>query len=105
MVYPRAAAVELWTTFDVLDGATLALQNLNAYDITVSAGRLEYISGLQTSREEGGSYTRRERWLADGEWAEFGSPTLASETTMPYFAVSDGLHRSPGSCGRERGRR
>jgi alpha-galactosidase len=93
VVYPRAAAVEMWTTFETLDGAIRAVQNLNAYDLNIPFGKVEYVSGLQAPDSEGGAFTRRERFLADGEYFELGSPTLSSEATVPYFTVGDGRQR------------
>ena len=93
LVYPQAAAVEMWTEFETADGDTRTIQNLNAYALTIPQGTVDWVSGLDTALEDGGPFTRRSRSLEDGETLDLGSPTLSSETAVPYFSVGNGHRR------------
>jgi alpha-galactosidase len=93
VVYLRAAAVEMWTTFESLDTDTHIVRNLNAYDVNVLTGAVQFLSGLDTPESDGGPYRRRERVLADGELLQLGSSTLSSLAALPYFSVADGRQR------------
>ena len=93
VVYPRAAAVEMWTTFETLDDETRSIRNLNAYDLNVLAGPVQFINGLDAAETDGGAFARRERDLADGESLELAFSTLSSLASLPYFTVADGRQR------------
>ena len=93
VVYPDAGAVEMWTSIETLDDDARAVRNLNAFELTLPAGDVEYVSGLDTPRDEGGAFTRRRHALQDGVPLVIGSPTLSSETTLPFFTVDAGEYR------------
>ena len=93
LVFPGASAVEMWTEIASADAEVHTVENLNAYTLTVANGAIAYVKGLEVAESEGGSFTRRTRSLADGERLDIGSPTLSSETDMPYFSVGDGRYR------------
>lgn len=94
VVYPRAAAVEAWTTFESLDSESHDLRNLNAIDIDLAAGSVRYLSGLNASDADGGSFAVHERTLDEGTALELGSPTLSSETHVPFVSIGDGRYRT-----------
>ena len=93
VVFPGASAVEMWTEIAATDGETHTVENLNSYALTFANGEVTYVKGLDVAESEGGSFTRRTRSLSDGERLDLGSPTLSSETDMPYFSVGDGRYR------------
>ena len=93
VVFPGASAVEMWTEIASTDGETHTVENLNSYALTLANGEVTYVKGLDAPESEGGSFSKRTRWLTDGERLDLGSPTLSSETDMPYFSVGDGRYR------------
>ncbi len=93
VIYPRGGGLEMWTDFETSDEGAHQIENLNAYTLTVPQGSIEWISGLRTPADEGGAYTKRARTLGDGERLEMGSPTLSSESTVPYFSIGNGHRR------------
>jgi alpha-galactosidase len=93
VVFPGASAVEMWTDVAATDDETHTIENLNAYALTVKAGEIAYVKGLDAPESEGGSFSRHTRSLSDGERFDIGSPTLSSETDMPYFSLGAGGYR------------
>ena len=93
VVYPGAAVVEMWTELATDDDVSRAVENLNAYSLTVPIGRLDWTTGLETPAEEGGSFTRKARALTPGEHVELGSTVLSSLATVPYFSIGNGDRR------------
>ena len=93
VVYPRAGVVEAWTSIETLDGTPRVVRNLNAFHLAVEASDIDYVSGLDTPAEAGGSFSRQRRTLAPGEHLRVGSPTLSSEETLPFFSIDAGDYR------------
>jgi alpha-galactosidase len=93
VAYPQTAALELWTTFEGVDAATRTVENLNAYSLDIRAGTIAWVTGLDAPPSEGGPFTRRTRELTSGESFALGSPTVSTETHVPYFSVGDRHHR------------
>ena len=93
IVYPGAAAIELWTDLETADMSPRLFRDLNAIQLTLPAGDLEVVTGLDTPAEEGGSFTRRRHSLQSGARMSLGSPTLSSETAMPLITVDAGAYR------------
>lgn len=93
VLYPQVAAVEMWTDFLSADGEEHRIANLNAFALTVPYGDVEWLAGLDTPDADGGSFSRQRRALAPGERSQFGSPTLSSETAVPYVSVGNGHRR------------
>jgi alpha-galactosidase len=89
VVYPGAAAVELWTTFETTDGEARVIENLNAYELALTGATIDYVTGLDAPSQEGGAFARRQHSLHDGERFMLGSPTMSTETAMPFFSVAD----------------
>jgi alpha-galactosidase len=93
VVYPGVPVVEMWTEFESLDGERHSIRNLNGYAVTVPAGDVDYVLGLDTPAAEGGPFTQRTRQLAPDEHFEFGSTTLSSQQTLPYVSIGNGHRR------------
>jgi alpha-galactosidase len=93
IVYPGAAAVELWTDLESADTSARSFRDLNAVHLTLPAGDIEYVTGLNAPVEEGGSFARRRHRLQADERLTLGSSTLSSETTLPLITVDTGAHR------------
>src|SRR5262245_35091656 len=84
-----SAAFEAWTTFSP-DANASALSDLSALQITVPAGPVRWINGLQGSAADvrnDASFTLQQRTLESGEQLTLGSEGRSSERTVPWFAV------------------
>lgn len=93
VMYPHAAAVEMWTEFETTNSDPQVIENLNAYALTVPHGPIDWTSGLDISAEEGGSFTRRSRQLHDGERMNMGATAVSSESAVPYISIGNGHRR------------
>jgi hypothetical protein len=93
IVYPGAAVVEVWTDLETADMLPRSFRDLNAVELMLPAGDVEYVTGLDAPAEEGGSFARRRHSLHSGERLTLGSPTLSSETTLPLITIDAGAHR------------
>jgi alpha-galactosidase len=84
-----APAFEAWTTFTPADNAH-ELSDLNALQITVPAGQLRWINGLQGSAADvrnDAAFTLQQRTLDNGEVLTLGAEGRSSERTVPWFVV------------------
>jgi alpha-galactosidase len=82
-------AFEAWTTFTP-DTDASALSDLSALQITVPAGQLHWINGLQGSAADirnDASFSLQQRTLESGEQLTLGADGRSSEHTVPWFAV------------------
>lgn len=91
--YPEAPVVETWTSFELTDDNVVTAADLNAFELTVGAGRVTSITGLQAPESRGGSFTVRRSDLSPGERLSLGSPGRASEWDVPWFALERDEHR------------
>lgn len=83
---------ETWTSFAPL-GGTVLLSDLNALALTIPAGTIHWVNGLQgddanVSRDA--AFSRQQRTLAAGERLSLGAAGRSSEQTVPWFAVDRG---------------
>ena len=83
-VYPAAPVVEMWTTVDAEEDTPF--RDLNALRLELPARELAWVSGLRGG--DAGAFAGRQQTVAPGERVELGSPTLSSETTVPYAALT-----------------
>jgi alpha-galactosidase len=95
VVYQHAPAIETWTDFEIDgdQGGSVAVENLNAFALTVHAGPVEWVSGLEPTADDGPSFSRLSRSLGVGERLTLGSPVLSSLRTVPYFSIGNGHRR------------
>lgn len=80
---------ETWTTFTPL-GAIPVLRDLNAFRLTVPAGRMRWVNGLrgEASDEVGdATFTLRQQDLLAGERLSLGAAGRSSEQTVPWFSI------------------
>jgi alpha-galactosidase len=82
---PGVAALEVWTDFAVAGDAPARVQDLSALAMTVPAGHVHWVSGLDA---EGGPFTRHARELVPGESLTLGSPIVSSSHVVPYVAIA-----------------
>lgn len=80
---------ETWTTFAALSGV-VNVSNLNAFRLTVMAGTIHWLTGLQgddlnTKRDS--AFTIQQRDLAIGARLSLGASGRSSEETVPWFAI------------------
>lgn len=85
--YPGSPVIETWTTFRQEGGQVLTLSDLNNYELTVPNGTLHWVTGLQTTDEDGGPFSRVSGDLDDGQRFTLGSNTRASESNLPWFSI------------------
>jgi alpha-galactosidase len=88
-VYPDTPVVELWTSFAGSPAQPITTRNINAYELTVRAGAIRWLNGLDMTDEDGGPFVDRGRELGNGGVLDLGSETVSSATTVPYFSVED----------------
>src|SRR5262245_50006825 len=89
VVYPEAPVIELWTDFATHPSQAFKTENINAFELTIRAGAIRWLNGLDMNDEEGGPFLDRGRELGTGGILDLGSETVSSSTTVPYFSVED----------------
>jgi alpha-galactosidase len=83
---------ETWTTVTPL-GGTVTLADLNAFRITVPAGPMHWLNGLQgddPNQPRETAFTLQKRDLAVGDRLSLGAVGRSSEETVPWFAIDRG---------------
>ena len=87
-----SSTFETWTTFSSL-GPPVNVSDLNALMLTIPAGTIHWVNGLQGDGVEAAhdaAFTLEQRTLQSGERLELGAVGRASEQTVPWFAVDNG---------------
>jgi len=82
-------AFEAWTTYTPATHAE-SLSDLSALQITITAGQVHWVNGLQGSAADvrnDAAFTRQRKTLANGEALALGAEGRSSEQTVPWFAV------------------
>ena len=80
---------EAWTTYTPSANAR-SLSDLNALQITIPAGQIRWVNGLQGSAADvrnDAAFTLQQKTLANGEALALGAEGRSSEHTVPWFAV------------------
>jgi alpha-galactosidase len=88
----RSPTFETWTTFASL-GSPISVSDLNAFALTIPAGTIHWLNGLQgdgTEAVRDSAFTLQQRTLEGGERMVLGATGRASEQTVPWFAVDSG---------------
>jgi alpha-galactosidase len=83
---------ETWTTYTPATGAP-ALSDLNVLQLTLPAGTIHWVNGLQgdtADTESDAAFALQEKALAVGEQLALGAVGRASEQTVPWFAIDGG---------------
>ncbi len=83
---------ETWTTF-ASTGAAVSVSDLNAFALTIPAGTVHWVNGLQGDGVEearDSAFTLQQRALTSGERLTLGATGRSSEQTVPWFAVDSG---------------
>ncbi len=78
---------EMWTTYE---SAGVTLSNLNAFALTVPAGELRWLNGLQgdtADAEHDSAFTLQHQQLVSGQTLTLGAQGRSSEQTVPWVAV------------------
>ena len=95
-VVPGSPSFEAWTSFTA-SGLPVTVADLNALALTVPAGTLTWLTGLQGDAANvptDGSFTLEQKTLAVGETFTVGATRRASEQTVPWIAID-----SPAAAG------
>ena len=85
-------AFETWTTIAAI-GAAVTLADLNAFRLTVPAGAMHWVNGLQRddlSNPTDTAFTLQNRELAPGERLVLGAEGRSSEQIVPWLAIDNG---------------
>ena len=85
--FPGAPVIETWTEYTAQDDRTITLANLPGFDLLLRQGTLRWVTGLQTSADDGGSFTLKETDLDNGASLQLGSSGRATEQAMPWFTL------------------
>jgi alpha-galactosidase len=83
---------ETWTTFTPL-GSPVALSDLSPLVLTVPAGTMHWLNGLQgdsTDAPHDTAFTLQQRTLSVGERMTIGATGRSSEQAVPWFAIDGG---------------
>ena len=81
---------EAWTTIERTGRRSVKVANLNAVALTVPAGTIHYVTGLQGDNADVAhdtAFTLHSRTLNPGEHLSQGAQGRSSEKAMPWFAV------------------
>lgn len=81
---------ETWTTFAPTGTGDTALSDLNAFRLTIPAGTVRWLNGLQgdsAGDEHDSAFTLQQQDLAIGDHLALGAASRSSEQTVPWFAV------------------
>jgi alpha-galactosidase len=88
-LYPGAPVVETWTRLsNPVGGAAQRLENLNAWQLTIPARDVQWVTGLLTPDQAGGPFTLQRMSLAAGDSVELGAVKRSSESAVPWFTIS-----------------
>lgn len=85
--YPRTPIVEMWTTFEPAAANRLTVANLNAFELTVQPGVIQWVNGLGTPPAEGGPFTLMSRELKPGDSLSLGAVKRSTEQALPWFKI------------------
>ena len=80
---------EAWNTYAAL-GATASLTSLSALELTIPAGNIRWLNGLQgdnAGADIDSAFSLRQKTLAVGQQFTVGATYRASEHTVPWFAI------------------
>ena len=83
---------ETWTTFASL-GTAVNVADLNGFMLTIPAGVIHWVNGLQGDGSEAihdTAFTLQQRTLSGAERLTLGAAGRASEQTVPWFSVDTG---------------
>jgi alpha-galactosidase len=81
---------EIWTSYSPLGFTRAILSNLSAFQFTVPAGTLHWVTGLEGDNADvhhDGAFTRQEKTLVPGERLLLGAQGRSSEQVVPWFAI------------------
>jgi alpha-galactosidase len=88
-VVSGSPSFEAWTTF-AASGLSTTVADLNALALTVPAGAITWLTGLQGDTANvpaDGSFTIEQKTLAVGEPFTLGATRRASDQAVPWFAI------------------
>jgi alpha-galactosidase len=88
-VVSGSPSFEAWNTYEPL-GTRPALADLNAIQMTVPAGTIRWLTGLQGDNADvvnDSAFTLQQKTLAVGQQFAVGATYRASEQTVPWFAI------------------
>jgi alpha-galactosidase len=80
---------EAWTTYEPITG-TPSLSNLSGLQLTMPAGSLHSLTGLQGDNadvEQDSAFTLQQQTLAAGQHFTIGAAGRSSEQTVPWIAI------------------
>ncbi len=81
---------ETWTSVERTGPQSVTVENLSGVELTVPAGRIHWLTGLQGDNadvEHDTAFTLRSRTLGPGEQLQLGAEGRSSERSVPWFVV------------------
>jgi alpha-galactosidase len=88
-VVSGSPSFETWTSY-AATGSSLTVSDLNALDLTVPAGTIHWLTGLQGETADvhnDAAFTLEQKTLATGQQFAIGATGRASEQSVPWFAI------------------
>ena len=88
-IVPGSPSFEVWTTY-APRGGTVTMGDLNAIQMTIPAGTINWLTGLQGDTADvanDSAFTLEKKTLAVGQQFAVGATYRASEQTVPWFAI------------------
>src|SRR5579872_2147263 len=92
-LYDGSPTLEVWSSIHSADGLPHTLSNLNAFNLTVPGGVLDWVNGLQGDNADVDSesaFSLESQTIADGQTMTLGSTRRSSEQSIPWIVVDGG---------------
>ena len=81
---------EVWTTFQAINGQSVAVGDINAFQFIVPAGTIHSLTGHQATDGDAArdsAFKQQQQSLAVGQTLALGAQGRSSEQTVPWLAV------------------
>jgi alpha-galactosidase len=81
---------EVWTTFQSIDGQSVAVSDINAFQFMIPAGTIHSLTGHQAADGDDArdsAFQQQQQYLAVGQTLALGAQGRSSEQTVPWLAV------------------
>ncbi len=81
---------EVWTTFQAINGQSVAVGDINAFQFIVPAGTIHSLTGHQAADGDDArdsAFKQQQQYLAVGQTLALGAQGRSSEQTVPWLAV------------------
>lgn len=90
IVVNGSPTIEMWTSYQALGTTTVAVANLNAMTMSVAAGQVRWLTGLQGDSADSNvatQFTLEQQTVAAGATFSLGADGRSSSQAVPWFAI------------------